>query len=252
MIMTNGYIYFVANWKMYGDVSSLKSLKNVIKLSKHKNYKKTKIIYCPPFTLLDSFRRKTLNSKIYLGAQDCFKIHGYGSYTGSISAKILKSCGVKYVLIGHSEKRVDGDTNDTIKEKINSANKENIKIILCVGESLRQKKNNQTKNFIKKQILNSVKSKKDLKNIIIAYEPIWSIGSGVIPKNDEIENIVRYIKLIIKKKFRVENISVLYGGSVNPQNIDVLKKIKNINGFLIGGASQRSNKFIDIVKKSIM
>ena len=244
--MTNNNIYFVANWKMYGNLTSLNALNKVINISRSKFFKKAKFIYCPPFTLLDQFVKKTRNTNIEVGAQDCHFVNGSGPYTGMISANQIKKLGTKYIILGHSEKRSDGDTNQIINKKILISIKEKLKIILCIGETLKDKKNKNEINVIKTQ-LNSC-----LKNIIIAYEPVWSIGTGRVPSNAEIYKNVKFIKNFIKKKFKKKNVVVLYGGSVNQKNIGILKKINNIDGFLIGGASQNYNKLIDIVKKTII
>ena len=250
--MTNNYMYLVANWKMNGHLSSLKQIKKVISLSSTNLFKrKVKIIYCPPFTLLSSFVDKTLNSKIKIGAQDCHYVENYGSYTGEISPNQIKKLGVKYVIIGHSEKRFSGDTDFIINKKVKSALNQNLNIILCIGETFKQKKEKKTKIILSNQIKKSLKNIKNLKNIIIAYEPVWSIGSGKIPSIKELNSTLSHIKNIIIKKFKYRKISLLYGGSVNPENIKHLMKTNNINGFLVGGSSQIQKKFIDIAKKII-
>ena len=248
--MTNNNIYFVANWKMFGDIKSLKSLNKVIKLSNSKKFKNNKILYCPPYTLLDKFVEKTKKTRINICAQDCHFDLSSDAYTGSISSKQIKNIGAKYVILGHSEKRNEGDKNEIINKKIKSAIKSKLKVILCIGESLIQKRKKKTLNVLKKQILTCLKNIKFSKNIFIAYEPVWSIGTGNTLSNDELVNIIRKIKQFCNKKFK-KNIKVFYGGSVNPKNITNLKKIHFIDGFLVGSASRNSNKFIDIIKKSI-
>ena len=249
--MTNNKIYFVANWKMYGDVKSVNNLNKVINLSKKKLYKNSVIVYCPPFTILDNFVNKFKKTRIYVGAQDCYSVNGFGAFTGNISAKQLKKIGVKYVIIGHSEKRNDGDTDKIINKKIKNAQSENLTVILCVGETLKEKKNRQTTKIINNQIIKCLGNKINLKKIIIAYEPVWSIGTGVTPTIEEIYNQILKIKYFVKKNYNFKNIKVLYGGSVNTKNIKDLSEIDKLDGFLIGGASQKVNKFIDIVKKTI-
>jgi triosephosphate isomerase len=249
--MTNNNIYFIANWKMYGDLKSINSIENVINLSKKIKYKKAKIIYCPPYTLLVQFVKKTNKTKINIGAQNCHTHQYYGAFTGSINAKMIKNTGTKFVIIGHSENRINGDTNKIINQKIRSSLKEKLKVIFCIGESLKEKKNKKTNLVLNQQIKNGLKNIKKLNKIIFAYEPVWSIGTGIIPKFNDLENQVKEIKIFIKKTYKVKNPIVLYGGSVNPKNISSLKEITSINGFLIGGASQNSKKFIDIIKKTI-
>ena len=238
-------MYFIANWKMFGGLNSLNSLYNVIKF--YKSFKKkrnTKIIFCPPSTLIRPMSKKLKNSQIDVGAQNCHEQLTYGPYTGSINSKMLKNVGAKYVIIGHSEVRYSGDTDRLINLKIKNAIQSGLKVIFCIGETLKEKKSKNTKKVLNKQIklgLNKVRNKD---KVIIAYEPIWSIGTGIIPKPDELSKIINFIKSKIK------NNKILYGGSVNPKNINELKSINNIDGYLIGGASQDSKKFIDIIKKT--
>ena len=238
-------MYFIANWKMYGGLNSLNSLHKVNKFLKTFRKKKViKIIYCPPSTLIRPMSKKLKNLNIEVGAQNCHEQQTYGPYTGSINSIMLKSVGAKYVIIGHSENRQNGETDKLINLKIKSALKAGLKVIFCIGETLKQKRKKITKQVLNKQIkLGLYKIKKNNK-ILIAYEPVWSIGTGLIPKSNELYDTINFIK----KKIR--NFKIIYGGSVNPKNIHELKSINNIDGFLIGGASQDPKKFIDIIKKT--
>ncbi len=244
-------MFFIANWKMFGDFKSVNSIKKVIKLSKNKKYKNAQIVYCPPYTLLDKFLKITKNSKIKVGAQNCHHSEKPGPFTGAINSDLIKSIGAEYVIIGHSENRILGETNRIINLKIKSAIKKKLKIIFCIGETLKEKRSNKTNSILNSQIINGLKNIKKNNNIIFAYEPVWSIGTGIIPKTKNLINQVNVIKKIIRKYYKLKNPKIIYGGSVNPKNIDELKKITSINGFLIGGASQNSKNFIDIIKKTI-
>ena len=248
--MTNK-ILFIANWKMFGDLNSVKSIQSVINLSKKKNYKNAKIIYCPPYTLLNYFVIKTRKTNLDVGAQNCHYEINTGPYTGSISSTMIKKLGAKYVIIGHSENRSNGETNTQINKKIHSAILNNLNVIFCIGENLFEKKNKKTNKILKQQIDLGLKKIKKIDKIIFAYEPVWSIGTGKLLTNKELTKQVIIIKKIIKNKFKNQKSKIIYGGSVNNQNINNLKQIKEINGFLIGGASQNSKKFIDIIKKTI-
>ena len=245
--MTNNYKYFIANWKMFGDIKSINTLDKVIKLRKSR---KTKIIYCPPYTLIDRFVKKLKKTNIEVGAQNCHYFDGNGPFTGFVNSKMIKNLGCKYVIIGHSENRRAGETNSLINTKIKVSLSNNLKIILCIGESFREKKLNKTKIIITKQIIDGLKSIKNINNIIFAYEPIWSIGTGIIPKQQDLIKNIIFIKQLLRKKFKLKKSIVLYGGSVNSENIRKLRKINQLDGFLIGGASQNVNKFIDIIKKT--
>ena len=244
-------MFFIANWKMFGDFKSVNSIKNVIKLSKDQKYKKAKIVYCPPYTLIDKFLKITKNSKIEIGAQNCHHSQNPGPFTGSVNVDLIKSIGAKYVIIGHSENRVSGDTNHMINLKIKSALKKKLKIILCIGETLKDKRNKKTNLILNSQIIRGLKNVKKNNNIIFAYEPVWSIGTGIVPKNNDLKIQILTIKKIISKFWRLKNPKIIYGGSVNQKNINELRKISLINGFLIGGASQKAKNFIDIIKKTI-
>jgi triosephosphate isomerase len=246
--MTNKYMYFIANWKMFGDLKTLNSLDSVIKFSKYNKDTKFRIIYCPPNTLIRSLSKRLKKTNLEVGAQNCHESEIYGAFTGHVNSKMLKNVGAKYVILGHSENRQSGETDKMINLKIKSAIKSKLKVIFCIGETLSEKRKRRTNNVLLKQISNGLKSVKDTSNIIIAYEPVWSIGTGLIPKSNDLLNSITYIK----SKFSKKSPKVLYGGSVNNKNIAQLKDINVIDGFLIGGASQSSKKFIDIIKKTFI
>ena len=134
-------MYFVANWKMYGNLSSLNALDKVIKFSKSKEIKGGRLIYCPPYTLISSFSKKFSNCQIGVGGQNCHESESYGAYTGSINSRMLKDIGANYVIIGHSENRSEGEDNILINKKIKIALKNKLNVIFCIGETLQQRKN---------------------------------------------------------------------------------------------------------------
>ena len=244
--MTNKYMYFIANWKMFGTLKTLNSLKKVISFYNNNKKNKFNIVYCPPTTLIRPLFKKLKKSSIEVGAQNCHESMTYASLTGQINASMLKDVGAKYVILGHSENRQAGENNKLINQKIKSSLKSGLKVIFCVGETLKEKNDYKTNRVLSNQIRNCLKDIKNYSDIIIAYEPVWAIGTGKIPKlNDLRENI-----LLIKNKFKNRSIKVLYGGSVNNKNIRDLKKVSHIDGFLIGGDSRDPKKFIDIIKKT--
>tara|TARA_B100001250_G_scaffold135346_1_gene115779 strand:- start:498 stop:1250 length:753 start_codon:yes stop_codon:yes gene_type:complete len=249
--MTNNKMFFIANWKMHGNAKDIERSKYVIKLSKLKKYRNHVIVYCPPYTLIKTFFDKVKHSKILIGAQNCHYNINHGPFTGSINSKLIKSSGAKYVIIGHSESRDQGDTDLIINKKIKSALNEKLKVIFCVGENLGEKKKNLTNIILKKQIKKGLNKIKNFKDIIIAYEPVWSIGTGLIPSNSELKRNIDYIRKILNSFNNSKIINILYGGSVKPSNARNLAEIDGINGFIIGGASLKAKKFIDIIKKSI-
>ena len=238
-------MYFVANWKMFGDFKSLKLVNKVISFSKKFKSSKFKIIYLPPTTLICPMAQMVKNTKIEVGAQNCHHQDNYGAETGSVNARMVRGVGAKYVILGHSENRENGESDKLINQKIKTALKNKLKVIFCIGEKIKDKRNKKTKSVLSKQIKLGLKGVKLNNNIIIAYEPVWAIGSGMIPKSNDLLNAINFIKSRFK-----QNLKILYGGSVNDKNINELKTIHNIDGFLVGGASQNSKKFIDIIKKT--
>ena len=185
-----------------------------------------------------------------LGAQNCHYEQNKSAYTGSISIKMIKRLGAKYVIVGHSEVRATGETDLLINKKIKALVDNKVKIIFCIGETLQQRKKKQTRKILLDQIFKGLKGIKKLNNVIFAYEPVWSIGTGITPQPNDLKKNIAFLRNNLLKKFRLKNPKILYGGSVNPKNVRNFKEINIIDGFLVGGASQDSKKFIDIVKKT--
>ena len=248
--MTNKLKYFIGNWKMFGDFASSKIASKINHYAKnHKNKNMFKIILCVPNTLIYFFKYKIKLNHIYLGAQNCHRSESYGPFTGNVNAEMIKKAGAQYVILGHSENRFEGESNGLIKKKVISANKQKLSIILCIGETLKEKRDGKTFSVLKKQLSNCLSNRLNFDKVLLAYEPVWSIGTNKIPNRDNLVKITKFIKKtsksIIKNK---KPLTVLYGGSVNPKNINIFSSIDDIDGFLIGGASQSSKKFIDIIK----
>ena len=243
-------IYFIGNWKMNGNYDSIKEIETVNNFLKKKSISKPKkIIFCPPSNLLMSFSKKINTKLLDYGAQDISRINlNNGPYTGQLSAKMIKESGANYVIVGHSEKRLLDEDYKTIKKKISIAMKNKLKVIFCIGENLFQKKKNLSFKILKKQILNSIDKKINFDNLIIAYEPIWSIGTGIVPSNNYLDQIYTKLKKFLREKYKVNSPILIYGGSVTPDNVVTLGENSLISGFLIGGASLKSKSFIEIIK----
>ena len=240
--------YFIGNWKMFGSPKSIDILKKInLFYTKDKNRQKYRIIFTPPYTLLQNYSNYFKNKKISIGSQNCYQKDKFSSNTGAISPYMIKSVGAKYTLVGHSDNRIEGDTDKMLKKKVSYAIKNNLRVIFCIGENKTEKKNKKTFQVLKKQLTN-VLEKKFYNNIIVAYEPVWSIGTGEIPSSQNLKETTIYIKKILKNIFRSKTPSVLYGGSVDSLSVQSFKEVKEIDGFLIGGASKSSKKFIDIIK----
>ncbi len=233
----------VANWKMNFLYKNAFNFCKKILLKK--KLIKNKFVICPPTTLILQLSSKF--KEITFGAQDCH-YEKLGAYTGDISALMLKDINCKHVIIGHSERRkYYFEDHIILKRKIESVINAGLIPIYCIGEDINIKRKDKTKNHLLSQLLNTL-PKKNKKKIIIAYEPIWSIGTGNTPTVNEIEDVNLYIKKIITKiNLSYEKTSILYGGSVNKHNSLVFLDNKNIDGLLIGGASLNLNTFSSIL-----
>ena len=241
--------YFIGNWKMFGVPNSINILKKINFFhTKDKNRGKYRVIITPPYTLIESYSKFFNKKKIIVGAQNCYQKDLFSSNTGAVSPYMLKSVGAKYTLVGHSDNRSEGDTNLILRDKVNFAVNNNLKVVFCIGENKIEKKTKKTLKVLKKQITKVLNKKFNKKNIIVAYEPIWSIGTGKIPSVDELTKTIMYIKKVLRGIFKNTSPPVLYGGSVDERSVLDFKKINEIDGFLIGGASKSSKKFIDIIK----
>ena len=234
--MTNKLKYFIGNWKMFGNFSSIKIIYQIHRfcLKFHRYNKNNKIVLCVPDTLIFFFTKKLRSKFISIGAQNCHHHSNYGPFTGSVSALMLKNAGAKYIILGHSENRREGDTNQKIKNKIESALNQKLNIVFCIGENIKEKKKGKTFFVLKQQLKYSINEKFNLNKIIIAYEPVWSIGTGKIPKIKELIKTFKFIKNEFKRNFKTKKFPVvLYGGSVNDTNIGLFSSISEIDGFLI-------------------
>jgi triosephosphate isomerase len=233
----------VANWKMNFLYKNAFNFCKKILLKK--KLIKNKFVICPPTTLILQLSSKFKG--ITFGAQDCH-YEKLGAYTGDISALMLKDINCKHVIIGHSERRkYYFEDHIILKRKIESVINAGLIPIYCIGEDINIKRKDKTKNHLLRQLLNTL-PKKNKNKIIIAYEPIWSIGTGNTPTVNEIEDVNLYIKKIITKiNLSYEKTSILYGGSVNKHNSLVFLDNKNIDGLLIGGASLNLNTFSSIL-----
>ena len=241
--------YFIGNWKMFGVPKSIKILNKINSFNlKDKNRNKYRVIITPPYTLIETFSKYFKNKKISIGSQNCYQKDQFSSNTAAVSPYMLRSVGAKYTLIGHSDNRGEDDTNSMLKSKVEFALKNNLKVVFCIGENKSEKKNNRTLRVLKRQLTKVLEKKFNKNNIIVAYEPIWSIGTGQIPTTQELQKTTIYIKKVLKNLFKKNSPAVLYGGSVDGKNVKMFKQIKEIDGFLRGGASKSSIKFIDIIK----
>lgn len=249
--------YLIAgNWKMNTDYKSAHRLVTEIKELLTMTSNLVQILVCPPFTSLPEVAKNIQNTPIKLGAQNCYH-EEWGAYTGEISIEMLKSIGCDYVIIGHSERRaIFGETDDLINRKLIACIAKGIIPVLCIGETLQERETGKTFDVLERQLeigLSGIEAT-SLSNIVIAYEPVWAIGTGVaasIAQVDEAHNWLRSY-LINKYENIGNNVLILYGGSVNVSNsIDILS-LTNVNGALIGGASLKADSFVNIYNIAVM
>ena len=233
--------YIAANWKMNNDFSDIKPFVSYIK----KNAKKEKnLIVCVPSVMIKSFA-DTAKKLVATGAENCYYAEK-GAYTGEISAQMVKSAGASYVIVGHSERRqIFGETNDVCNKKLHAALSAGLKVIFCIGETLEER--TKYKSVLKKEIIEGFAGITDFSNIIIAYEPVWAIGTGVVATTPDIVKVHSYIKNLLKDEFNAE-LPVLYGGSVKPSNSKEILALDEVDGVLIGGASLKAEDYIAIAQ----
>ena len=233
--MKNNHKIIAANWKMNGSEELMKEFSQLTP-AKHND-----VIICPPFTLLDS-AKTLLPSFIKIGAQNCSE-EDKGPFTGEISASMLREKSVSYVLIGHSERRtLFKETDDVIFKKVEAAIKVELTPIVCIGETLSEKKANKTLQVIDDQINGSLAKIDPHEQVIVAYEPVWAIGTGLTPDENEIKETHLYIKTKLDQHFNADT-PILYGGSANAENCSQIISIDNVGGLLVGGASLKKNDF---------
>jgi len=244
------------NWKMNNNIEeSLKLVETLISLTTTIN-NSVDILICPPFTALYPIKKLLNGSNIKLGAQN-MHFENFGAYTGEISAKMLENIGVDYVIIGHSERRqYFNETDETVNKKLKVAINYGIKPILCVGETLEQREIGKEEFTVKNQIINDLTGivPEDAMKIVIAYEPIWAIGTGRTATSSQANEMASFIRNTIEELYTTEisqNIIIQYGGSVNGGNASEIMNQSDIDGALVGGASLKAEEFIRIINNSM-
>ena len=237
--------FLVANWKMNKSFKDGSITVNSIN-KKIRNTKKKKFIILPSDPSILFIKNNIEANSVLLGGQNC-SAYDKGAYTGETSAEMLKKAGCNYVLIGHSERRTyHNETNKNLSKKVKMAELAKLKVIFCIGESISDYLNKRSISKLKSQLTNIFDSNFNFKNLIIAYEPVWAIGTNKVPQLKEISKINTFIKKYFYKNYNVNDISVLYGGSVNSTNSKEIFSIETVNGGLIGGASLNASEFCKI------
>lgn len=242
------------NWKMNGRLADGVDLaKGIAAEVKALGKPQCEFLVCPPFTILSAVKKALRGAKVALGAQDCH-FNEKGAHTGDISPLMLTDLGCTYVILGHSERRADhAESNELINKKAVAAHKAGLKAVICIGETLEQRDAGKTIEVCKEQILGSVPDDSTAADTVIAYEPVWAIGTGKTPTANDVEEVHAAVRKVLAKKLGKGNANkmrILYGGSVKPGNAKEFLSLPDVDGALIGGASLKVEDFMAIAKNS--
>jgi len=237
----------VGNWKMNGDIGTARKLAGAIVAGSSTS--NCDYLICPPFTALSEVSGVLQGGVVRLGAQDCHAAAS-GAHTGDISVGMLSDIGCQYVILGHSERRSShGESNALVKSKATAALEGGLSVIICVGESELERKAGTALAMVEKQVVGSLPELSDSINTVVAYEPVWAIGTGTIPTTEEISEMHLHISSVLEREMsdpNAEAIRLLYGGSVNPKNSSEILRCARVNGALVGGASLEVASFLAI------
>ena len=244
------------NWKMYKNITEAIELSNGLKRELFKlDFESTEVVLCPPFTALAEVAEILSESDIGLGAQNMYW-QDEGAFTGEVSALMLKDAGCQYVIIGHSERRqFFAESNETVNKKLKAALKHELTPIVCLGENLQERELNKTFTVIQDQIKQGLIDidAEQMQKVVIAYEPVWAIGTGKTATPKQAQEVHKYIRDSLKKIYGddlAQSVRIQYGGSVKPENILELMAQPDVDGALVGGASLKIDSFVAIVTKS--
>lgn len=255
MTISNEKPFIAGNWKMHKTIPEAVEMVKALK-EESPQLTDAELVVIPPYTMLSEVKKVIEGSTIQLGAQNIFW-EEKGAFTGEVSPPMLKDAGCQYVTIGHSERRqYFGETNETVNKKIKAALAHELTPIMCIGESLEEREKGNTMDKVETQINSGLEGlgKDEIRRIVIAYEPIWAIGTGVTATPSQAEEVHSFIRKKLTEKYGNEIASyaiILYGGSVKPANTYSILKENNINGALVGGASLEADSFIQITKEAI-
>jgi len=244
--------FMAGNWKMNKTVEEALGLVRELKASLS-GVKAVEVAVAPPFTALYAIHKELEGSPIHLAAQNLYW-EEKGAFTGEVSPLMLKEIGCRYVILGHSERRqFFGETDETVNRRIKAALARGLKVIFCIGETLKEREEGKTFSVIERQVKGGLKGfgDQEMKNMVVAYEPVWAIGTGKTATPEQAEEVHRYIRGKLEKLYSrqvSEEIRIQYGGSVTPENIKGLMNQPNIDGALVGGASLKADSFCKIVR----
>ena len=238
------------NWKMNGLKAATAEFEAMLAGGSEVSAK-ADLLVCPPATLLAAFADKARGTKaVAVGAQDCHP-KASGAYTGDISAEMLADAGASAIIVGHSERRADhGETDVLVRQKAEAAWRAGLTAIVCIGETQQQRDAGQTLDILHGQLNLSLPDASRADNLVVAYEPVWAIGTGLTPTTEDVEQIHKFIRDLLSARFKSEGerMRILYGGSVKPSNAAELMAVANVNGALVGGASLKAADFLAIAE----
>jgi triosephosphate isomerase (TIM) len=235
------------NWKMNGLKASMTEFEAML-AGAPAVAGKVDLLVCPPVTLLAAFADQARGTDLVVGAQDCHP-RASGAHTGDISAEMLADAGAKAIIVGHSERRADhGESDALVRQKAEAAWRAGLTAIVCIGETQAHRDGGQTLDICSGQLKGSLPDGATSANLVVAYEPVWAIGTGLTPTTADVEQVHRFIREALTDRFKSEGalIRILYGGSVKPSNAAELMAVGNVNGALIGGASLKAVDFLAI------
>jgi triosephosphate isomerase (TIM) len=237
------------NWKMNGLKASTAELDAMLN-GAAEVAGKADLLVCPPATLIAAFADKARGKAVAVGAQDCHPKPS-GAHTGDIAAEMLADAGASAIIVGHSERRADhGESDALVRQKAEAAWRAGVLAIVCIGETQSQRDAGQTLDILRGQLNGSLADGSTAANLVVAYEPVWAIGTGLTPTAGDVEQIHGFIRELLASRFKAEGAAmrILYGGSVKPSNASELMAVKNVNGALVGGASLKAADFLAIAK----
>ena len=238
------------NWKMNGLSSSLGEARRVCDRLRQADFAAgADAMICPPATLVSQLAREVAGSRLLVGAQNCHAVPA-GAHTGDISAEMLRDAGASAIIVGHSERRSDhGERDSEVKAKATAAHRAGLAAIVCVGETAGERRAGLTLSVVGRQIAGSLPEKATCGDTIIAYEPVWAIGSGLTATPADVADVHAFLRDALTKRLGAEGagMRILYGGSVKPDNAGTLMAVANVNGALVGGASLKADDFLAII-----
>lgn len=242
--------FIAGNWKMHKTIAESKALAQAIKEAQNKN--DADIMVAPVFTSLNAVAEVLKGSNIIVSAQDCF-YEEKGAFTSQVAPNQVKDAGATCVILGHSERRkLFGDTNEILNKKVKAALAQGLKVVYCVGETLLERESEKTLSVIQEQLEGGLKgfTVQDLKDLVIAYEPVWAIGTGKTATPEQAQEVHKAIRDILEQKFDkdfAQKVRILYGGSVKTDNVDAIMAKEDVDGVLVGGQSLVAEQFIRII-----